>query len=92
MTADARKLIVYFGERTRHSDALMAGFAQRGLRGSVLLRGALGFGLKHHLRTDRLLTLSEDLPLVAIAVDGPAAIAAAAEEAAALVPAGRGTR
>ena len=29
-----------------------------------MLRGAEGFGLKHHLRTDRLLTLSEDLPLV----------------------------
>ena len=35
----------------------------------MLLRGADGFGRKHHLRTDRLLTLSEDLPLVAVAVD-----------------------
>ena len=34
-----------------------------------MLRGAEGFGLKHHLRTDRLLTLSEDLPLVSVAVD-----------------------
>ena len=31
--------------------------------------GTEGFGLKHHLRTDRSLTLSEDLPLTAIAVD-----------------------
>ena len=33
------------------------------------MRGIEGFGFKHHLRTDRLLTLSEDLPLVAVAVD-----------------------
>ena len=51
----------------------MAAFARRGLRASVLLRGAGGFGLRHHLRTDRLLTLSEDLPLVAMAVDAPGA-------------------
>ena len=34
-----------------------------------MLRGAEGFGLRHHLRTDRILTLSEDLPLVSVAVD-----------------------
>ena len=34
-----------------------------------MLRGAEGFGVKHRLRTDRVLTLSEDLPLVSIAVD-----------------------
>jgi PII-like signaling protein len=34
-----------------------------------MLRGAEAFGLKHHLRTDRVLTLSEDLPLVSVAVD-----------------------
>jgi PII-like signaling protein len=33
------------------------------------MRGVEGFGVKHHLRTDRLLTLSEDLPVVAVAVD-----------------------
>jgi PII-like signaling protein len=35
----------------------------------VLLRGAAGFGGAHRLRTDQLLSLSEDLPLVAVAVD-----------------------
>ena len=37
------------------------------------MRGVEGFGAKHHLRTDRLLTLSEDLPLVSVAVDTPRA-------------------
>ncbi len=33
------------------------------------MRGIAGFGAKQRLRTDRLLTLSEDLPLVSVAVD-----------------------
>ena len=37
------------------------------------MRGTTGFGAKQHLRTDRLLTLSEDLPLVAVGVDAPRA-------------------
>ena len=85
MTHDALTLTAYFGERDAAdggmlADALMAAYARRGLRASLLLRGSAGFGVKHHLRTDRLLTLSEDLPLVAIATDAPAAILAAAEE------------
>jgi PII-like signaling protein len=76
------KLTIYLGERDRAdgrfaADALLDCFARRELRASVLLRGALGFGLRHHLRTDRLLTLSEDLPVVAVAVDTPDRIEAA---------------
>jgi len=85
VTHDALTLTAYFGERDAAdggmlADALMAAYARRGLRASLLLRGSAGFGVKHHLRTDRLLTLSEDLPLVAMATDAPAAILAAAEE------------
>jgi len=43
-----------------------------------------GFGAKQHLRTDRLLTLSEDLPLVTVAVDARKRIEAALEEVRAL--------
>jgi PII-like signaling protein len=71
---DGLKLTTYFGERQRTperfvADALLDAFAQEQIAVSVLLRGAAGFGVKHHLRTDQLLTLSEDLPLVAVAVD-----------------------
>lgn len=74
MIADCLKLTSYFGERHRTGGALLADtqlelFGQRAIATSVLLRGAEGFGLKHHLRTDRLLTLSEDLPVVSVAVD-----------------------
>ncbi len=81
MTDDCLKLTVYFGESDRvggHllSDALVDLFEREGLHATVLLRAVEGFGLAHHLRTDRFLTLSEDLPLVAVAVDAPPRIEA----------------
>src|SRR3954470_20873261 len=84
---------MYFGERRRTAGAFVADelldvFARERLAVSLLLRGASGFGVKHHLRTDRLLTLSEDLPLVAVAVDRPEPILAAAQEAAAMAAGG----
>jgi PII-like signaling protein len=51
------------------ADELLDVYGRHELEVSLLLRGAQGFGLKQHLRTDRLLTLSEDLPLVSVAVD-----------------------
>lgn len=74
MNEDCLKLTIYFGERDRAehaflADALSDVFARRQLRASLVIRGVQGFGVKHHLRTDRLLTLSEDLPLVSVAVD-----------------------
>ena len=72
--ADCLKLTSYFGERHRSggaftADALIELYGQHEIAASILLRGTEGFGLKHHLRTDRSLTLSEDLPLIVIAVD-----------------------
>ena len=74
MTADCLKLTSYFGERHRSggaftADALIELYGRHEIAASILLRGTEGFGLKHHLRTDRSSTLSEDLPLIAIAVD-----------------------
>jgi PII-like signaling protein len=71
---DCLKLTTYFGERHRTgdqfvADALLDLYGRKEINVSVMLRGAEGFGLKHHLRSDRLLTLSEDLPLVSVAVD-----------------------
>ena len=72
--SDGRKLTVYLGERSRANgglaaDALVDVYERHGLRTSILLRGMAGFGAKHHRHSDRLLTLSEDLPLVSVAVD-----------------------
>jgi PII-like signaling protein len=74
VSVDCIKLTSYFGERHRAdgrfvADALLDLYGSHEIAASILLRGTEGFGLKHHLRTDRSLTLSEDLPLAAIAVD-----------------------
>ena len=74
MNNDCLKLTTYFGERHRTeekfvADALLDLYGRKEVEVSVMLRGAEGFGLKHRLRTDRILTLSEDLPMVTVAVD-----------------------
>jgi PII-like signaling protein len=83
------KLSVYFGERDRAGDRFLADalcdiFAAHELATSLVMRGTTGFGAKQHLRTDRLLTLSEDLPLVAVGVDAPERIDAALRDVRAL--------
>ena len=74
MNEDAVKLTSYFGERQRTTggfaaDALLDLYGRREVATSILLRGAEGFGARRHPRTDMSLTLSEDLPLIAVAVD-----------------------
>jgi PII-like signaling protein len=72
---DAVKLTSYFGERRRvagdgfAADALLDLYGRHEVATSILLRGAEGFGARRHARTDTSLTLSEDLPLIAVAVD-----------------------
>ena len=58
MKNDCLKVTTYFGERQRTddqfvADALLDLYGRTEIEG-VMLRGAEGFGLKHHLRTDRL--------------------------------------
>jgi PII-like signaling protein len=82
---DCLKLTIYFGERDRAKDAFLADalvdlFARHRFQTSVLLRGTEGFGEKQRLQTQRLLTLSEDLPVVAVAVDARERIEAALPE------------
>ena len=79
MNEDCLKLTTYFGERDRTEgrllgDELLDLYGGHRLQASILLRGAEGFGRLHHLHTDRLLTLSEDLPVVSVAVDTRARI------------------
>lgn len=74
MNEDCLKLTTYFGERDRTdgqllADALLDLYGRHELQASVLLRGIEGFGSERHVHTDRLLTLSEDLPVVSVAVD-----------------------
>jgi PII-like signaling protein len=90
VNADCTKLTIYFGERDRCqdrflADALLDVFGRHRLQASVLLRGAEGFGINQQLRTQRLLTPSEDLPVVGVAVDTRERIAAVVPEITPLV-------
>ena len=85
MIDDCLKLTTYFGERDRANgaflaDALVDLYERRAFQTSIVMRGVEGFGIKHHLQTARLLTLSEDLPIVSIAVDTRRRIEAALED------------
>jgi PII-like signaling protein len=76
---DAVKLTSYFGERRRTggrfaADALLDLYGRQQIAASILLRGAEGFGASRHPHTDASLSLSEDLPLTAVAVDRRARI------------------
>jgi PII-like signaling protein len=82
---DCLKLTAYFAERDRANgrflgEALLSICERHDLATSVLLRGAEGFGRHQVLQTDRLLSLSEDLPMVLAAVDSRARIEAALPE------------
>jgi PII-like signaling protein len=74
MNDDCLKLTTYFGERDRTGHRLLADhlldlYGEHEIETSILLRGIEGFGFKHQMHTDMLLSLSEDLPVVSIAVD-----------------------
>lgn len=83
MSAAGLKLSVFFGERDRDggrflADRIIAELERAGVTAAILMRGVEGFGIKHRRRTDRLLTLSEDLPVIAIGVGEPGPVEAAA--------------
>ncbi len=81
MTNELLKLTTYFGERDRTdgellADELFALYGEERLRISAMLRGVEGFGHHHSTHTELLLSLSEDLPVVSVAVDIPERIEA----------------
>jgi PII-like signaling protein len=86
---DCLKLTTYFAEHDKTgrrflADALLDCYGRHQFATSVLLRGTEGFGSRQHLQTQRLLTLSEDLPMVTVAVDTRQRIEAALDEVTAL--------
>jgi PII-like signaling protein len=85
VTDNSLKLTSYFGERDRAGDRLVADlvsgiYERHGLATSVVMRGVAGFGAHQHVHTDRQLTLSEDLPVVSVAIGEPAPIESARAE------------
>lgn len=85
MNEDKARLTVYFGERARSggeplAERVMTVFEGGSLATAVLLRGGEGFGARHRLRASAQLSLSEDLPMVAMALDSGERIRAVAQQ------------
>lgn len=67
-------LRIFIGEGDRHKgrplyQAITELAREKGLAGATVLRGVLGYGANSRLHTDRILRLSEDLPMVVEIVD-----------------------
>jgi PII-like signaling protein len=67
-------LRIYLGESdhvqgTPAHHRIVALLRERGIAGATATRGIEGYGAKQHLHTDRILSLSGDLPIVIEAVD-----------------------
>jgi uncharacterized protein len=81
----ATMLRIYLGDADRvHGGpayhAIVERLRELGLAGATVLHGIEGFGSKQHLHTDRLLTLSVDLPVIVEVIDGDDRIRAAIPE------------
>jgi PII-like signaling protein len=76
-----QRLTIYIGESDRHGHTPLATEIVRrahaaGLAGASVFRGVEGFGASNRLHTTRILSLSDDLPMVIVIVDRPESIAA----------------
>jgi PII-like signaling protein len=93
VTDDYLKLTAYFGERLRSenrflADALLDLYGRSSVATSVVLRGIASFGPHHELRSDQLLSMSEDPPIAVAAVDTADSILPIAEQVVAMTSRG----
>jgi hypothetical protein len=73
---NAQLLRIFIGESDRADDrplfeAIVLRARERGLAGATVLRSLLGFGASSRLHSEKILRLSEDLPMVVEIVDRP---------------------
>ncbi len=76
---------IYLGESDQwHGrplyQAILERLRERGLAGATVLRGIEGFGAKQHLHSTRILSLSQDLPILIEVVDTEAKVRAVLPE------------
>jgi PII-like signaling protein len=77
----AQRLSIFIGEsdlagRTPLATAIVERAHAAGLAGATVLRGVEGYGATNHIHTTRILSLSEDLPILIVIVDAPERIEA----------------
>ena len=74
-----RRLSIFIGESDHHGHTPMATEIVRrahaaGLAGASVFRGVEGYGASNHIHTTRILSLSDDLPMLIVIIDRPEAI------------------
>ena len=70
---------IFVGESDRYQkkplyEALVELFHAEGVAGATVIKGAMGYGGKSEVHSDRLLRLSSDLPVIVEVVDSEAKI------------------
>jgi uncharacterized protein len=71
---EATKLTVYIGDSFRYARkplyrALVQMLQDEGIAGATVLHGIEGYGVDKQIHTARILDLSNDLPVIVIAID-----------------------
>lgn len=74
ITGQGRELRIYIGESDQYKgrplyQAIVEMLKAEGLAGATVMRGIIGFGAHSRIHTTNILRLSEDLPMVVVAVD-----------------------
>ncbi len=69
-----KRLTIFIGEsdsfgRTPLATEIVQRAHAAGLAGSTVFRGVEGYGASNHIHTTRILSLSDDLPMVVVIVD-----------------------
>ena len=72
--SEAKLLRIFIGESDRYNgkpvyETLVLKAREAGLAGATVIKGIMGFGANSKIHTSKLLTLSEDLPLIVEIVD-----------------------
>lgn len=78
---EAQRLRIYIGEQARHNGTplyqwIVEEARRKKMAGATVFRGHMGFGASSYIHTDKILRLSEDLPVVVEIVDQPGRIEA----------------
>ena len=84
LPTEAQLLRIFIGESDKyHSKPLHEAILERahdeGLAGGTVIHGMMGFGAHCRIHTDKILRLTEDLPVVVEIVDSPDKIASFVE-------------
>jgi uncharacterized protein len=93
LTGSALRMTIFLGEsdqvhhRPLYTEIVHRAHA-RGLAGATVLRGCEGFGASSRIHTTRILSLTEDLPVVILIVDTPDKVRAFLPEAEEMVTEG----